>query len=400
MNRFLTILLVASVLPLFFTKVSNAMTCEAQFIDMKPHYELAKLAAQDWADKAPPKQIVSVLSAIGENGLPMFDVRGLQKNGKILLGLKSQGQEPVLAIYRFDGSVEGSEFRLVELRQKTSGNTNSVISEMPVDKATGQLFPEVAAHPAVAAVRRNLALGLGPEVTNYIRETGEWFDFATAKDLRDLSEYSSPTSALRMLHMRMRGRWVKEVLSKDLLKQIFRGVLLGGVVFGSSYLAQKFSESEEKVQKTILDSMAALLLIELANLEADAKLQIPDMEREQIVKSAIQIAMPSSQGEVLKLSQIEIASTTKSISEKLPGTNVRAGSGPEKFWVLDRPSGRIFVGLAEASSDITLESSNGEVPRVEINTRALVEISAKEMPVTYKIASGKFNSLVEKENAK
>ncbi|MDZ4083827.1 MAG: hypothetical protein U1E10_12870, partial [Bdellovibrionales bacterium] len=240
--------------------------------------------------------------------------------------------------------------------------------------------------------RKNLALRLGPEVTDYIRQTGEWFDFATAKDLRDLMGHSSPSTALRMLHLRMRGRWVKEVLSKDLLKQVFRGVLLGGVVFGSSYLAQKFSAADEKTQKSILDSMAALLLVELANLEADAGLKIPDWEREQIVRSALKVAKPSQAGEVLLLSQIEVASTVKSAAENLASPSAVVNRGTEKFWVLDRVSGRVFVGLAEASYDIKLKAPNGQSPRVELNTRALVEITAKEAPVTYQIALNKFKS--------
>jgi hypothetical protein len=373
-----------------------AMDCETQFIDMSPHYASAKRADEKWQGKGTPEKIVTVLSAIGENGLPKINVKSLEKDGKILLGLKSEGQESILAIYRFDASIEGAEFRLVELRQKSIGNSELVISEMPIDKSTGQLFPEVEAHPAVAAVRGSLVLRLGPEVTNYIRETGEWFDFASAKDLRDLSGYSSPSGALRILHMRMRSRWVKEVLSKDLLKQVFRGLMLGGVVFGSSYLAQKLSDADEKTQKTILDSMAALLLVELANLEADAKVKIPDAERERIAQSALSlkaIKVPGT-GEVLKLSQIEVAATATSIAGSF-----QQSRGTEKFWVLDRLSGRIFVGIAEGTYDIKLKSRNGESPSVELNTRALVEITAKDTPVTYQTALAKFRS-IEKVNGK
>lgn len=367
---------------------SVAMDCESQLIDMSPHYAAAKRAEQVWQEKAADEKIVTVLAAVGDNGLPMLNVKSLQKDGKILLGLKTEGQEPVLAIYRFDGSVEGSEFRLVELRQKTGGNSDFVISEMPIDKSTGQLFPAVEAHPAVAAVRGSLALRLGPEVTKYIRETGEWFDYANSQNLRDLSSYSNPSSALRMLHVRMRGRWVKEVLSKDLLKQVFRGLMLGGVVFGSSYLAQRYSESDEKAQKSILDSMAALLLIELANMEAESKVAIPEAERDRIVQSALKVASRTSEGDALQLSQVEIASTFNSLTGAPPGSF----RGTEKFWVLDLTSGRIFVGLAEGTYDIKLKSRNGESPRVELNTRALVEISASDTPVTYKTALEKFKS--------
>lgn len=392
MNSTFKSLLAIGLCSLSFAERSVAMNCETQFVDLTPHYAAAKRADQVWQDKVTAEKLVTVLSAIGENGLPKINIKSLEKDGKILLGLKSEGQEPVLAIYRFDASVEGSEFRLVELRQKSSGNTDFVISEMPLDKTTGQLFPEVEAHPAVAAVRKSLALRLGPEVTGYIRQTGEWFDFATAKDLRDLTSHSNPSTALRMLHLRMRGRWVKEVLSKDLLKQVFRGVLLGGVVFGSSYLAQKFSEADEKTQKSILDSMAALLLVELANLEAEAGLKIPDAEREQIIRLALKVAKPSQAGEALQLSQIEVASTLKSAAENLASPSAAVNRGTEKFWVLDRSSGRIFVGLAEAAYDIKLKASNSQSPRVELNTRALVEITAKETPVTYQIALEKFKS--------
>lgn len=392
MSSTLKSLLAVGICTLSIAERSLAMNCEAQFVDLAPHYAAAKLADQTWKDKPTAEKIVTVLSAIGENGLPKINIKSLEKDGKILLGIKADGREPVLAIYRFDASVEGSEFRLVELRQKSSGNSDAVISEMPLDKTTGQLFPEVEAHPAVTAVRKSLALRLGPEVTNYIRETGEWFDFASAKDLREMAGHSNPSTALRMLHLRMRGRWVKEVLSKDLLKQVFRGVLLGGVVFGSSYLAQKFSEADEKTQKTILDSMAALLLVELANLESEANLKIPDAEREQIIRSALKVTKLSQAGEVLLLSQIEVASTLKSAAENLASPSAVVNRGTEKFWVLDRTSGRVFVGLAEASYDIKLKGSKSQSPRVELNTRALVEITAKETPVTYGIVLEKFKS--------
>jgi len=389
MNRLTKSLATLSVCSALIGQSSMAMDCESQFIDMAPYYSAAKRANEVWQAKGTQEKIVTVLSAIGENGLPKINIKSLEKDGKILLGLKSEGQESILAIYRFDASVEGSEFRLVELRRKSSGNLDFVISEMPIDNSTGQLFPEVEAHPAVAAVRGSLALHLGPEVTNYIRETGEWFDFANAKDLRDLNRFSAPSAALRMLHVRMRSRWAKEVLSKDLLKQVFRGLLLGGVVFGSSYLAQKLSGADEKNQKTILDSMAALLLIELANLEADAKVKIPDSERERIVQSALSIkaSKTGGDGEILKLSQIEVAAAATSLVG-----NPQQPRGTEKFWVLDRLSGRIFVGLAEGTYDIKLKSRNGESPNVELNTRALVEITAKDTPVTYQIALAKFRS--------
>ncbi|MBN8540002.1 MAG: hypothetical protein J0L82_06410 [Deltaproteobacteria bacterium] len=395
MNRVAKILVALGACSSMLGQTVFAMNCETQFIDMVPHHSAAKRADEAWESKGTPEKIVTVLSAIGENGLPKINIRSLEKDGKILLGIKSQGQESILAIYRFDASVEGSEFRLVELRQKSSGNLDFVISEMPVDKTTGQLFPEVEAHPAIAAIRGSLALRLGPAVTNYIRETGEWFDFANAKDLRDLNSFSTPSAALRILHLRMRGRWVKEVLSKDLLKQVFRGLLLGGVVFGSSYLAQKLSDADEKTQKTILDSMAALLLIELANLEADAKVKIPEAERERIVQSALSLkGAKAGDGEILKLSQIEVAATTNSAAG-----NPQQSRGTEKFWVLDRLSGRVFVGLAEGTYDLKLKARKGELPRVELNTRALVEIKSKETPITYQIALAKFRS-IEKVNVK
>lgn len=171
---------------------------------------------------------------------------------------------------------------------------------------------------------------------------------------------------------------------------------MGGVVFGSNYLAQRLSEANETTQKTILDSMAALLLIELANLEVDGKVKIPDAERERIVQSALSLktSKTNGNGEVLKLSQVEVAATANSLVG-----NPQQPRGTEKFWVLDRLSGRVFVGLAEGTYDIKLMSRNGESPSVELNTRALIEITAKDTPVTYQTALAKFRS-IEKVNGK
>lgn len=374
---------------------ARSETCEAQFVDLSKSYIAAREAETVWQDQSLAQRVVTTLVAIGENGLPKINVKSLEKDGKILLAYKAAGHEPVLAIYKFDASVDGSEFRLVELRQKNGGNSDTVISENPVDLKSRQLYSNVEAHPAIAEVRRSLQLFLGADVTNYIRSTGEWFDFAPAKDLRELAEHSNAQTALRILHLRMRARWAKEVLSRDLLKQVFRGIVLGGVVFGSSYLAQKFSAADEKVQKTILDSLAALLLVEVANLEASAGIVIPQAEKEKLVLSALKVPKKTSEGEVLKLSDIEIGISRPS-HKSMPPT---ANTGTEKFWVLDKSSGRIYIGLAEAVYDIKLKSNRGQEPRVELNTRALVEISAAEMPVTYKIAIGNFKNQILQDKA-
>lgn len=362
-----------------------AVNCESQLVNMTPHYENAKQSELAWSGKSEEQKIVTVLSAIGENGLPKINVKSLVKDGKIVLGFKAEGQEPIIAIYKVDASKDESYLQLVELRQKTGGNSDVVISEKPIDNETGELFPSVAAHPNVAAIRKNLLLNLGPEVTKFLSERVQALEFAEAKDFRDIATYQSAAMGLRVLNLRMRSRALREFLGTDVLKQVWRNLFTGVFVASAAYLGQRFATSDQATPKSILDSLAALLLVELANLEVDAKVQIPNSEREWLAHAALQVSNGShkpSDGETLQLSQIDIAATR--------GSLLAQGQSVEKFWVLDRPSGRIFVGLAEATYDLKLRTKDQSPPRVELSTRALVEISAKEMPVTYKTAHEKF----------
>jgi hypothetical protein len=370
------------VMSLFFgmTQAGYAQDCESQFVDMRPHEANAMLAVDVWNAKSPEAKVASVLAMVGESGLPKLNGKAWKKDGELKLGLKNQGGSTLLATYRIDGSVDGALPRLVELEVRGKGTANTLISAEPVDATTGRLRPEVAVHPLVAAVRRELPLELSSELTTFLRDHIDILDYAESKDFRSLAQSGNPASELRKLRMTLKGRWIKEVISKDLVKQIFRGVLFGGVVFGSSVLAVMFTGEDQKAPKTALDAMAALLLVEISNMEAESGVKIPDVEKLRLVSEATKLPRKPAEGEILRLQDIEVASTLKS----------RLDRGPEKFWVMDKQSKRIFVGLAESVYDLKVRGENSSAPKVELNTRALVEIRASDMPMTYQIASKRF----------
>ncbi len=368
------------------TQPAYAQDCESQFVDMRPHEAEARLAVEAWEAKSAEAKITSTLAMIGESGLPKLNGKAWKKDGELKLGLKNQDGSTLLATYRIDGSVDGALPRLVELEVRGKGTANVLISAEPVDAVTGRLRSEVAVHPLVAAVRRELPLELSPELTGFLRDHIDILDYAEAKDFRQLAQGKNPSADLRKLRLALKGRWIKEVISKDLVKQIFRGVLFGGVVFGSSVLAVMFTGDDEKAPKSALDAMAALLLVELANMETEAQVKIPDSEKVRLVADATKLPRKASEGEILQLRDIEVASTA----------GARLDRGPERFWVMDKPSKRIFVGLAEAVYDVKVRGPKSTEPKVELSTRALVEIRASDMPTTYQLATKRFQ--IEKNN--
>lgn len=365
-----------------------AEDCESNFLDMRPHAANALIAKERWEAKSAAEKIVSSLALAGESGLPRLNVKSWKKEGELVLGLKSQAGETLVATYRIDGSLDGALPRLVELEGRRLGSLKMTLSEQPIDPDTGKLRPEVATHPLVASVRKDLPLELSAELTQFLRENIDVLDYAEAKDFRVLGQGKNPEADLRKLKIALKGRWIKEVLSKDLVKQVFRGLLFGGVVFGSSLLAVVVTGEDQPANKNVFDAIGALLLVELANMELEAGMKIPDQEKARLLASASSIPKKTSDGEVLRLSDVEIASTAKS----------RTDSGPEKFWVLDKASGRIFVGLAEVMYDVRVHGAKTGDPKVELSTRALVEIRAADMPLTYQIAIKRFQYSLEKKN--
>lgn len=362
------------------TQTGRAQDCDAQFVDMRPHEASARLSVETWEARSSEAKVASTLAMIGESGLPKLNGKAWKKDGELKLGLKNQDGGTLLATYRIDGSVDGALPRLVELEVRGKGTANVLISAEPVEATTGRLRPEVAVHPLVASVRKELPLELSSELTTFLRDHIDILDYAESKDFRSLAQSKNPSLDLRKLRMTLKGRWIKEVISKDLVKQIFRGVLFGGVVFGSSVLAVMFTGEDQKTPKTALDAMAALLLVEIANMEAEAGVKVPDGEKLRLVAEATKLPRKSAEGEILHLQNIEVASTL----------NSRLDRGPEKFWVMDKQSKRIFVGLAEVVHDVKVRGGKSSEPRVELNTRALVEIRASDMPTTYQVALKRF----------
>lgn len=386
-KKCLSVLCLIALVALFSSPV-RAENCESQFLDMRPHEASAQIAKVRWESRSAAEKIVSSLALVGESGLPRLNVKSWKKDGELVLGLKNQSGESLIATYRIDGSVDGALPRLVEVEGRGLGSVKIALPEQPIDPNTGKLRPEVATHPLVASVRKDLPLELSAELTQFLRENIDILDYAEAKDFRLLGQGKNPQSDLRKFKIALKGRWIKEVISKDLVKQVFRGLLFGGVVFGSSLLAVMVTGEDQPATKNMLDAIGALLLVELANMESEAGIKIPEQEKARLLASASRIPKKSSEGEVLRLADVEVASTLKS----------RTDRGPEKFWVLDKNSGRIFVGLAEAMYDVKVHGAKSGEPKVELSTRALVEIRSADMPMTYQIALKRFQYSLEKKN--
>ncbi|MDX9730840.1 MAG: hypothetical protein RBT63_03625 [Bdellovibrionales bacterium] len=354
-----------------------AQTCESVFLDMTPYKTAAEDAVSTWQRIGTKERLARVLTAIGRNGQPYLAEKSLVQKGELTLGYRFRDHldrgERVLIDYRFDASREPMVFKMAGIRFLDTAGNERLISDAPLDPATGQLKDEIARLPEIYEVRRQLNLELDAETSRILRDSARWLSVIEAKEFRDLREIESVPLALKKLEAIGRARRLKEFIKRDILKQTFRVAVMGAVVFLSSRWAMESGDEAAIKDPVFLAYFTHRMLAEVMNLERSlvergllSPSGFPDEEKARLVLETRSIPNPKGQFE-MRFTDVLVSMTE--------------GANGEAFWLMERSSKRVFVGVLEFKG-----GKKKGIDSLRVSTRYLVEVRSDLMPTIYKSA--------------
>lgn len=329
----------------------------AQMACLSVHADRTARISSHWQEIKDEDQFPQLLLMLGSGKMPKITEKDLKERGEISLGSPLSDGTTLALEYKIDPRFYDPVFRLSKIEIVNRVGQKEVLSKDPIDAKTGELQPLTIQDLSLARGETELSFPLTIEGPLFQRlmESSLWLEHVTPQELRSLENRT-----LRSLRWQGNLRRYKAFIRKELGKQVFRGLLFGGLSFGGTWGAMHLTRSD------VMDSFA-----KLSALPGNKKVgDIADL----VAKSDVITAND-------KLQLLAKMARFQEQKEMKPQTYfdgqdllLRAEPRSEALWILQKSSGRIFLTALDIRSHQT---------KVEIKIGALVEIHKESAPESF-----------------
>lgn len=322
--------------------------------------------ATNWSKLEPEQQFHQLLLMLGSSKVPQVTRKDLIEKGEMSLGVPLSEGKTLTLEYSLDPRSAEPVFRLSRINIVNRFGQKETLSKDPLDPQTGELreLPNRDPDMAAQAADFHFPLAIEGAIYNRLISSSKWLENVTPLELRQYGEG-------HVFRLKVKGNWrrLKTFVVRDLGKQIFRNLILGGVVFVSGTLAmhtnQPVTAPSARHAKTVEAVVARTQVKALSEVILESR-QIEAGEKAWLMA---QLAREGSDGQ---------AGNGVSLKEK--NIQIRSGDHAEQIWILNRVETdkgvreRIFL-----TTLMTVTSESG----ARITTSILIEVPQDKMPKTY-----------------